>query len=112
VAWVVFRAPSLADAGAILGSIAGLNGIDLRLTVHEWSGLARRGVPPAELYGGLAVLATFAVAMVLAFTPRNSNQVAESLDLRLPRIRYAFGLLLAASLVYVQDASEFIYFIF
>ena len=112
VAWVVFRAPSLADALAILGSIAGLNGVDLRLTVHEWSWLARRGVPPAELYGGIVVLATFAVAMALAFTPRSSQQLAESLDLRPPRIRYALGLLLAASLVYVPDATEFIYFIF
>ena len=49
---------------------------------------------------------------MLTFTPRNSNQVAASLDFTLPRARYAYGLLLALSLVFVQNATEFIYFIF
>ena len=111
-ALVVFRSSSLGDASAILASIAGLNGVDLRLTVAEWGWLARSGVPPAELYGGLLTLAILALALVLTFTPRNSNQVVESLDLGAPRLRYAFGLLMAASLVFVQDATEFIYFIF
>jgi D-alanyl-lipoteichoic acid acyltransferase DltB (MBOAT superfamily) len=108
---VVFRAPSLADAGAILGSIAGLNGLDLRLTVQEWNWISREAVPPGELANGLVTLATLALALVLTFTPRNSTQVAGSLALR-PAQRFAFGLLLALSVVYVQNATEFIYFIF
>ena len=111
-ALVVFRAASLGDAGAILASIAGLNGVDLRLTVPEWSWIARSAVPPAELYSGLLTLAILALALVLTFAPRNSNQIVDSLELRAPRLPYAFGLLLAVSLVFVQNATEFIYFIF
>ena len=111
-ALVVFRAASLADAKAILASIAGLKGVSLQLTVAEWSWLARSAVPPAELYSGLVTLAVLALALCLTFTPRNSNQVVDSLELGAPRLRYAFGLLLAASLVFVQNATEFIYFIF
>ena len=111
-ALVVFRAPTLADAGSILASVAGLNGIDLRLTVSEWSWIAQGGAPPGELAHGLLTLAIFATALVLTFTPRNSNDVAAALDLGLPRLRYAFGFLLALSAAYVQNATEFIYFIF
>jgi alginate O-acetyltransferase complex protein AlgI len=112
MALVIFRAPTLADAGAILASIVGLKGVDLHLTVHEWSWLGRSAVAPGELYGGLLTLAILAIALVLTFTPRNSNQVVASLDLRLPRVGFAYGLLLALSLVFVQNATEFIYFIF
>jgi D-alanyl-lipoteichoic acid acyltransferase DltB (MBOAT superfamily) len=108
---VVFRAPSLADAGAILGSVAGFNGLDLRLTVHEWNWISREAVPPGELANGLVTLATLALALVLTFTPRNSTQVAGALALGTAQ-RLAFGLLLALSVVYVQNATEFIYFIF
>ena len=111
-ALVIFRATSLSDGLAILGSIAGLKGIGAGLTVPEWSWMARANVPPSELWPGVATLATLALAMVLTFTPRNSNQVAASLDLSLPRARLAFGLLLAAGLAFVQNATEFIYFIF
>ena len=111
-ALVVFRAPTLADALAILGSVAGLNGVGLATTVAEWSWMGRAHVPPGELADGLATLATFAIALVLIFTPRNAHQVAAALDLAAPRLRYGYGLLLAASLVYVQNATEFIYFIF
>jgi len=109
---VVFRAPTLSDAGAILASVAGLNGVDLRLTVPEWSWLGRSAVAPGELSAGLLTLAILAIALVLTFTPRNSNQVVAALDLRLPRTGFAYGLLLALSLVFVQNATEFIYFIF
>ena len=112
MALVIFRAPTLADAGAILASIAGLKGIDLRLTVPEWSWIARTAVAPGELWAGLLTLAILAIALVLTFTPRNSNQVVAALDLRLPRAGFAYGLLLAVSLVFVQNATEFIYFIF
>jgi alginate O-acetyltransferase complex protein AlgI len=111
-ALMVFRAHTLDDAGAILASIAGLRGVDLRLTVPEWSWLARGAAPPGELYNGLAVLGVLALALVLTFTPRNSKHVADGLDLRMARPRYAFALLLAVSLVFVQNAAEFIYFIF
>lgn len=111
-ALVVFRAPTLGDAGAILASIAGLNGVDLRLTVPEWNWIGRSGVAPAELTTGLMTAATFLLALVLTFTPRNSNQVADALQLSRPRLHYAFGLLLAVSLVFVQNPTEFIYFIF
>jgi len=111
-ALVIFRAASLSDGLAILGSVAGLHGIDARVTVAEWSWLTRTGVPPAELYNGWVTAAILGVAMVLTFTPRNSQQVAGQLDLSMPRARYAFGFLLALSLVYVQNATEFIYFIF
>jgi D-alanyl-lipoteichoic acid acyltransferase DltB (MBOAT superfamily) len=111
-ALVVFRAASLSDAGAILASIAGLHGLGSRLTVPEWAWIGRSYVPPAELATGVTTLATLALALVLTFTPRNSNQVAAQVELRLPRIRFAFGLLLAAGLAFVQNATEFIYFIF
>jgi hypothetical protein len=69
-------------------------------------------VQPAELAQGLVTAGTLILALVLTFTPRNSNEVAASLDLSAPRARYAYGLLLAISLVFVQNATEFIYFIF
>jgi D-alanyl-lipoteichoic acid acyltransferase DltB (MBOAT superfamily) len=111
-ALVIFRAPTLADALAILASVAGLHGFSLAFTVPEWSWIGRAGVPTAELAQGVTTAATLALALVLTFTPRNSNQVAASLDFSLPRARYAYGLLLALSLVFVQNATEFIYFIF
>ena len=111
-ALVVFRSASLNDAAAILSSIVGLKGFDLHPTVPEWNWLGRSAVAPAELATGVATLATLGLALVLTFTPRNSNQIAASLDLNLPRIRFAFGLLLAIGLVFVQNATEFIYFIF
>jgi len=111
-ALVIFRAPSLADALAILGSVAGLHGVDLRMTVPEWSWIASAAVPPGELYAGVFTLAVLALALVLTFTPQNSVQVAESVDLATPRPRFAFAALLAVCLVYVQNATEFIYFIF
>jgi D-alanyl-lipoteichoic acid acyltransferase DltB (MBOAT superfamily) len=111
-ALVIFRAPTLADALAILSSVAGLKGFSLAFTVPEWNWIGRAHVPPAELAQGVTAAATLALALVLTFTPRNSNQVAASLDFSLPRMRYAYGLLLALSLVFVQNATEFIYFIF
>jgi len=111
-ALVVFRAPSLADAGAILSSVAGLKGFAWQFTVPEWNWIPRTHVPPAELATGVTTALTLALALVLTFTPRNSNDIAESLDLRFPRTSFAYGLLLAISLAYVQNATEFIYFIF
>jgi D-alanyl-lipoteichoic acid acyltransferase DltB (MBOAT superfamily) len=112
MAFVVFRAASLADAWAILSSVMGFKGVGLALTVPEWSWIGRAGVPPAQLAQGLATAATLAGALALTFTPRNSNHVAESVKLEAPMPRYAFGLLLAAALVFVQNPTEFIYFIF
>ena len=111
-AFVVFRAASLPDAGAILASIAGLKGIDARLTVAEWSWLARSAVPRGELYSGVFTLAALGIALVLALTPRNSMHVSQALNLAAMRPRLAFALLLTLSLVFVQNATEFIYFIF
>ena len=111
-ALVVFRAPTLSDALAILGSVAGLKGVDLHLTVPEWAWTFREGILPGDFYAALLTWATLALALVLTFTPRNSHQVVQALDLSLPRVRYAFGLLAALSLVFVQNATEFIYFIF
>jgi alginate O-acetyltransferase complex protein AlgI len=111
-ALVIFRAPTLADALAILSSVAGLKGFGLAFTVPEWNWIGRAYVQPAELAQGLVTAGTLILALVLTFTPRNSNEVAASLDLSLPRARYAYGLLLAISLVFVQNATEFIYFIF
>ena len=111
-ALVVFRAPTLSDALAILGSVAGFNGLGLGLTVPEWSWIGRAGVPPSELAQGVFTLAILGVALILTFTPRNSTQVAQSIDFARPRLRYAFGLLLALALVFVQNPTEFIYFIF
>jgi hypothetical protein len=108
---VVFRAPTLSDAGAILASVAGLRGVDLVLTVPQWSWLAGAAVPAADLATGCLTLAVFAVALVLTFMPRNAAEIAGAIAL-VPRQRYAYALLLAVSLVYVQNATEFIYFIF
>jgi len=110
-ALVVFRAPTLADAGAILASVFGLHGFDLSLTVAQWAGLAHP-VSAAERAAEMGTLAVFSVALVLTFTPKNSADIARSfpLDARMPR--YAFGVLLAAGLVFIENASEFIYFIF
>ena len=112
MAFVVFRAATLSDAWAILSSVMGLKGLALALTVPEWNWIGRAGVPPAELAQGLAVAATLVLALVLAFTPRNSNHVAAGVRLEAPAPRYAFGLLAAAALVFVQNPTEFIYFIF
>jgi alginate O-acetyltransferase complex protein AlgI len=110
-ALVVFRAPTLAGAGAILASVFGLHGFDVSLTVPQWAGLGHP-VTSVERAAELATLAVFAVALGLTFTPRNSTDIARSfrLDGRMPR--YAFGALLALSLVFIENASEFIYFIF
>ena len=110
-ALVVFRAHSLSDAGAILGSVAGLHGFDPSLTVWQWAGLTH-AVPTPERLRELGILAVFAVAMVLTFTPRNAHDIARSMALSAPLPRFAFGLLLAAGLVFIENASEFIYFIF
>jgi D-alanyl-lipoteichoic acid acyltransferase DltB (MBOAT superfamily) len=111
-ALVIFRAPTLSDALAILGSVAGMSGLDLRTTVPEWSWIGRSGVPPPQLAEGASIAAILAMALVLTFIPRNSNQLAASLRFDLPRVRYACGLLLALALVFVQNPTEFIYFIF
>jgi D-alanyl-lipoteichoic acid acyltransferase DltB (MBOAT superfamily) len=109
-AFVVFRAPTLSDAGSVLASVAGLHGFAPRLTVAEWAGLGR-AASIGERASDMATLAVLIAALVLAFTPRNSTQVAASVSLRgIPR--YAFGALLAVGLVFVENASEFIYFIF
>lgn len=112
MALVIFRAPTLSDAMAILSSIWGFKGFALAFTVPEWSWIGRAGVPPGELAHGAMTAAILVVALVLTFTPRNSNDIAATIDLRLPRLRYAYGLLLALSVVFVQNATEFIYFIF
>ncbi len=109
-ALVVFRAPTLADAGAILGSVAGLHGLTFALTVPQWIGLVNPA-SAAERASDLATLAVFVLALVVTFTPRNAHEIAASIPLRGPW-RYAFGALLAAGLVFVENASEFIYFIF
>ena len=111
-ALVVFRAPTLSDAGAILASVFGLKGLSLAVTVPQWEWIAQAGVPPGILAEGVMTLGILVLALVLTFTPRNSNHVADSLDFSVPRLRYAFGFLLALSLVFVQNATEFIYFIF
>lgn len=109
-ALVVFRAPSLADAGAILASVAGLHGFDPSLTVPAWIGLVHPA-SVAERAADIATLAVFALALVLTFTPRNAHDIAR--DVRLEGLpRYAFGALLALGLVFIENASEFIYFIF
>jgi D-alanyl-lipoteichoic acid acyltransferase DltB (MBOAT superfamily) len=111
-AFVVFRAPTVADAMAILSSVTGFNGIDLRMTVPYWSWIARPDVPPIEVMAGTNAMLTLVLALVLAFTPRNSTQVSQSVSLSAPMPRLALGLLLAISVVYVQNPTEFIYFIF
>jgi alginate O-acetyltransferase complex protein AlgI len=110
-ALVIFRAPTLSDALAILGSVAGLNGVDLRFTVPEWSWIGRHATP-GELAQGASVAAIFALSLVLTFIPVNSNELAARLRFALPRARLAYGLLLAVALVFVQNPTEFIYFIF
>jgi alginate O-acetyltransferase complex protein AlgI len=108
---VVFRAHTLADAGAILSSVAGFKGVGLGLTVPQWSWLGGAPLPPGDLANGWTTLAVLALALVLTFTPRNATEIANGITLA-PRQRYAFALLLAVSLVFVQNATEFIYFIF
>lgn len=111
-ALVIFRAPTLSDAGAILASVFGLKGFSLAVTVPNWNWIGQPGVPPGVLAEGTLTLAILMLALVLTFTPRNSNHVAADPALFAPRLRYAFGFLLALSLVFVQNATEFIYFIF
>jgi len=111
-AFVVFRAASLADAWGVLSAVLGLKGVGMALTVPEWAWMARRVVPPGELAAGMAGLGALVLALVLAFTPRNSDDIAARIDLGRPRLGLVFGLLLALSAVFVQNATEFIYFIF
>ena len=114
---VLYSLPELSDqaqeyVGAILSSVEGLNGFELDFTVPDWNWFGRANVRPAELAQGLTTAAILGVALVLTFTPRNSNHVAAELRLEMPRTRYAFALLLALALVFVQNPTEFIYFIF
>lgn len=111
-AFVVFRAASLADAWGVLSAVFGLKGLGLALTVPEWAWMTRANVAPGELATGAMALLMLAIALLLTFTPRNSNEIAASLDLGRPRAGFAFGLLLATCAVFVQNATEFIYFIF
>ena len=87
-------------------------GWHLNVTVPEWSWMAGGAVPPAVAATGWSTLAVLALALVLTFVRTNSTMLATGMRLELPRLRYAFGALLALSLVYVQNAGEFIYFIF
>ena len=108
--FVIFRAASLSDAGAILAAVAGLKGFG-GVTVEAWSFLARTGVPAGELVPGLAVLATLVAALVLQFTPRTAMNIVERMDFGPARIA-AFGGLAALALAFVANPTEFIYFIF
>lgn len=109
--FVIFRASSLADAGSILGAVAGLKGFGGGFSVEAWAFLGRSGVPAGELVPGLAVLATLGAALVLQFTPRTAMNIVERMDFRPVRVA-AFGGLAALALAFVANPSEFIYFIF
>jgi len=92
LAWVFFRAPTIADACALLEGMAG------------WRGLGTTGASPLEL-------AALLCGLWLAFWRVNSNQIAEAQPLTVRNAAFA-AVLLAAGLLSLGQTSPFIYFNF
>ena len=92
VAWVPFRAPSMAVTGRVLGAMIGLNGID------SWKSLTT--------LVGWRLAAMLGAALVFV------NAAPNTWDVRLqPRKRYALaiGLLMGASILMINHPLPFLY---
>lgn len=132
VAWVFFAAPSLASALAVLGGMAGLNGLARPETALLLATALQGPRALAETIGGMAMLnGAISLGMlglalpIIAFAP-NSQQIvdgrAAEIDepRRWPRLRFrprlasacatAAAFLLALALM--ADVKEFVYFQF
>jgi D-alanyl-lipoteichoic acid acyltransferase DltB (MBOAT superfamily) len=110
VAFVVFRAPGLRAAGAILASVAGLERPGLQFNLPAWVEAAHRGssMPAANEWTALAMLAA---AMGIAFARGTAADFAAGFPLH-GAWRYAFGAMLAAGLVFIEGGGPFIYSLF
>ncbi|MEO8137202.1 MAG: MBOAT family O-acyltransferase [Betaproteobacteria bacterium] len=115
VAWVFFRASTLADAFHIIAVMFGANGFSAKTAVAEWAPLfsaatyTRSGIDLqlATVYTGLTMLAGCAIAWLLPNT-----QVV------LPRLRWSpllatgSAALAVAALLNLERVTEFLYFNF
>lgn len=132
VAWVFFAAPSLAAALAVLGGMAGLNGLAQPETALLLATALRGPGALAEAIGGTATL-NWAVSLgmlglalpIIAFAP-NSQQIvdgrAAEIDepRRWPRLRFrprlasacATAAAFLVALALMADVKEFVYFQF
>jgi alginate O-acetyltransferase complex protein AlgI len=115
VAWVFFRAQSVGDAGRMLGTMAGLHGLQaptLQTPILWW--LAPLALGPAALHGwsvgALNALVLMTITLWVTATP-NSQEVVARLKLR-PSVGVAFGLAAIAALASMNEVSEFLYFQF
>jgi len=94
LAWVLFRAPDLATAGAMFASLAG---------AHGFGGLRMAIVP--------LTVPALAIACALAAMPRNSNRIVAETAFGWP-LQAATALILAAGILSVGNPTEFLYFNF
>lgn len=103
VTWIFFRAPSIHRAFKILKSMSGLNGFD-SLVIDK--------MRLAFEHGNIKIsLLLLIPALVLVFSPKNSNELAEELK---PNWIYytATLIMLIISITSINKVSEFLYFQF
>jgi alginate O-acetyltransferase complex protein AlgI len=105
--FAVFRANSLSDALQILQAASGMNGVNWSFNVSAWQSLA---APQWSSLAQTSLIAMF-LALMLSFTKKTAHDVATETQLTLSRA-ILMGLLLLVCLVFVPNATEFIYFIF
>jgi alginate O-acetyltransferase complex protein AlgI len=92
--WVLFRAPDIAAAGAMLSALLGGRG---------FAGFTSLPAP--------YTLATFAIACLVVAMPRNSNRIVQEMSFGWP-LQAATALLLAAGVLSLGNPTEFLYFNF
>ncbi len=118
VCWVFFRAPSFSEALDVLKGMAGVNGVVFPQTAAfvfpalQGTGLQfgawLRHVAPGE---GVVPLAVLGVSLAVAFFCRNSSQMTD--DFRVDKTHFAAAWALAVvGILYINRASEFLYFQF
>lgn len=103
ITWIFFRAPSIHRAFSILKSMIGLNGFD-SLVIDK--------MRLAFEHGNIKIsLLLFIPALILAFSPKNSNELADELK---PNWVYytATLIMLIISVASINKVSEFLYFQF
>ena len=113
VAWVPFRAVTLAQAGDVLAGMAGLNGVSMPLPLDEGS----VGLAWAWILALLAItwLAPNTQEIMARHLPqmRDAASVAGSLSWRLePRYAALAALAAIIALGHLGNVSEFLYFQF
>ena len=94
LAWVLFRAPDISMAGAMLAALLGGRG---------FAGFTSLPAP--------YTLATLGVACLIVAMPRNSNRIVQEMSFRWP-LQAATALLLAAGVLCLGNPTEFLYFNF